>query len=177
VVAGAKFIGGTGLGSGRNRWMGAWLRRVAQFQARGTVEAVNRPGTAAPCAVARHFRAKIGGAAGPATSTVAIPVVATSASCRATMHGVAQAFGHARAIGAAKSVSLKKNDRVRFKISFQKMLKLKKFDFGRHTIVMDELSKAWRLKNDARWMYDRMVQTTANWAAAALVQTKVSLHR
>jgi len=50
-------------------------------------------------------------------------------------------------------------------------------DFVRHTIVMDELSKAWRLKNDARWMYDRMVQTTANWAAAALVQTKVSLHR
>lgn len=45
-------------------------------------------------------------------------------------------------------------------------------DFVRHTIVMDELSKAWRLKNDARWMYDRMVQTTAN-----LVQTKVNLHR
>jgi len=53
VVAGAKFIGGTGLGSGRNRWMGAWPRRVAQFQARGTVEVVNRTGTAAPCAVRR----------------------------------------------------------------------------------------------------------------------------
>ena len=42
------------------------------------------------------------------------------------MHGAAQAFGHARAIGAAKSVSLKKIDRVRFKINFQKVLKLKK---------------------------------------------------
>ena len=115
VVAGAKFIGGTGLGSGRNKWMGAWPRRVAQFQARGTVEAVNRPGTAAPCAVARHCHAKIGGAAGPATSTVAIPVVATSVSCRATMHGAAQAFGRAR---------------VRFKISFQKVLKLKKKIFS-----------------------------------------------
>ena len=90
------------------------------------MEAVNRPGTAAPCAVARHFRAKIGGAAGPATSTVAIPVVATSALCRATMHGAAQAFGHVREIAAAKSVSFKKNGGVRFKISFQKVLKLKK---------------------------------------------------
>ena len=105
VVAGAKFIGGTCLCSGRNRWMGAWARRVAQFQARGTVEAVNRPGTATPCAVARHCRAKIGGAAGPATSTVAIPVIATSASCRATIHDAAQAFGRTWALGVAKSVS------------------------------------------------------------------------
>ena len=126
MVAGAKFIGGTGLGSGHNRWMGAWPRRVAQFQARGTVEAVNRPGIAGPCVVAWHCRTKIGGVAGPAMSTVAIPVVATSASCRATMHGAAQGFDRARAIGAAKSVSLKKTDHVRFKISFQKMLKLKK---------------------------------------------------
>ena len=59
----------------------------------------------------------------------ALLVAAMSAPCRATMHGVAQAFGHARAIGAAKSVSLKKNDRVRFKISFQKVLKLKKIRF------------------------------------------------
>ena len=35
------------------------------------------------------------------------PVVATSDLCRATMHGAAQAFDHARAIGAAESVSLK----------------------------------------------------------------------
>jgi len=56
----------------------------------------------------------------------AFPVVATSAPCRVTMHDAAQAFGHAMAIGAATSVSLKKTDIVRFKISFQKVLKLKK---------------------------------------------------
>ena len=56
-----------------------------------------------------------------------LQVVATSALCRATMHGAAQAFGRARAIGAAKSVSfLKKIESVRFKISFEKVLKLKK---------------------------------------------------
>jgi len=38
----------------------------------------------------------------------AISVVTTSARYRATMHGAAQAFGRARAIGAAKSVSFKK---------------------------------------------------------------------
>ena len=65
VVIDAKFLGGIGLGSGRNRWMGVWSWRVAQFQARGMVEAVNRPGTAASCAVAWHCRAKIGGAAEP----------------------------------------------------------------------------------------------------------------
>jgi len=48
------------------------------------------------------------------------------ALCRATMHGATQAFGRARTIGAAKSVSLKKTYRVRFKINFQKVLKLKK---------------------------------------------------
>ena len=58
----------------------------------------------------------------------AILVAATLALCRATMHGAAQAFGHARAIGAAKSVSfkIKKTDGVRFKIKFKKWLKLKK---------------------------------------------------
>ena len=35
----------------------------------------------------------------------ALPVAATSALCRAAMHSAAQAFGRARAIGAAKSVS------------------------------------------------------------------------
>jgi len=39
----------------------------------------------------------------------ALLVAATSAICRATMHGAAQVFGRARAIGAAKSVSFKKN--------------------------------------------------------------------
>ena len=61
-------------------------------------------GSAAPRIRARHCRAKIGGAAGPATSRSPKPVVATSDLCRATMHGAAQAFDHARAIGAAKGV-------------------------------------------------------------------------
>ena len=39
----------------------------------------------------------------------ALLVAATSALCRASMHGAAQAFGRARAIGVAKSVSWKKN--------------------------------------------------------------------
>jgi len=47
------------------------------------------------------------------------------------MHGAAQEFRRAREIGAAKSVSLKKTDSVRFKISFQKVLKLKKNHGGR----------------------------------------------
>ena len=37
--------------------------------------------------------------------TVSAPVVATSSSHRATMHGATQAFRRAMAIGAAKSVS------------------------------------------------------------------------
>ena len=53
-------------------------------------------GSAAPRSVARQS---------PATSTIAIPVVATSALCRATMHGAAQKFGRPREIGVAKSVS------------------------------------------------------------------------
>ena len=58
--------------------------------------------TAAPRSVARQ--------ALPHQRSV-ISVVAMSIRCRATMHGVAQAFGHAREIGAAKSVSFKKNRR------------------------------------------------------------------
>ena len=42
------------------------------------------------------------------------------------MHGAAQAFRRAMALGAAKSVSFEKKDSVRFKISFKKVLKLKK---------------------------------------------------
>ena len=38
-------------------------------------------------------------------------VAAMSALCRATMHGATQAFSRARAIGVAKSVSFKKNQR------------------------------------------------------------------
>ena len=53
-------------------------------------------GTAAPGSVARQD---------PPCHRSPRPAHATSALCRATMHGVAQAFGHARAIDAAKSVS------------------------------------------------------------------------
>ena len=73
-------------------------------------------GPAAPHNRARHCRARVGGVARPATSAL----------CRATMHGAAQVFGRARAIGVAKSVSLKKTESVRFKIKFKKVLKLKK---------------------------------------------------
>jgi len=60
-------------------------------------------GTAAPTSVARQARPR---------QRSAIPVAATSARCRATMHGAAQAFGRARAIGAAKSVSFFKKPTV-----------------------------------------------------------------
>ena len=74
--------------------------------------------------MARHCRAKINGTADPATSPVSASVVATSASRCATMHGAAQAFRRAMAIGAAKSVSFgRKKNSVRFKISLQKVLK------------------------------------------------------
>jgi len=56
----------------------------------------SRRGTAAPSLVARqalpHQRS-------------AIPVAATSALCRATMHGATQVFGRARTIGATKNIS------------------------------------------------------------------------
>ena len=74
-------------------------------------------GSAAPRSVARQALPR---------QRSALLVTATSALCRAIMHGAAQAYGRTRAIGAAKSVSLKKPDRVRFQISFQKVLKLKK---------------------------------------------------
>jgi len=60
---------------------------------------------AAPQIRARHCRAMVGGVAGPATSAAPRPAHATSALCRATMHGATQAFGRARTIGVAKSVS------------------------------------------------------------------------
>ena len=56
-------------------------------------------GTAAPRSVARQDLPR---------QRSPRPALATSAVCRATMHGAAQTFGRARAIGAAKSVSLKK---------------------------------------------------------------------
>ena len=110
---------------------GRWRRRRLGGQGR---RACGRSGSragyisapAAPQIRARHCRAMVGGAAGPATSAPPRPARATSALCRATMHGAAQAFGRVRAIGAAKNVSFKKTDRVRFKINYQKVLKLKK---------------------------------------------------
>jgi len=57
-------------------------------------------GTIAPRSVARQS---------PAMSPVAIPVVTTSACCRATMHDATQTFDRASAIGAAKSISFLKN--------------------------------------------------------------------
>ena len=59
-------------------------------------------GSAAPWIRAWHYRAKVGGAARVVTSTA---IVATSDLYCATMHGAAQALGHARAIGVVKSVS------------------------------------------------------------------------
>jgi len=77
----------------------------------------------------RATNQRIGGAADPATSSVNVPVVATSSSRRATMHGAAQTFRRASEIGTAKSVSFKKNS-VKFKISLQKVLKIKKNPYG-----------------------------------------------
>jgi len=46
------------------------------------------------------------------------------------MHGAAQTFRRARKIGAGKSVSFGKKNSVRFKISLQKVLKIKKKSTG-----------------------------------------------
>ena len=83
--------------------------RVAGSSATGFYLAQTRHdpwrGTAAPRWVARRTLTR---------QRSSLLVAATSALCRA------------RAIGAAKSVSLKKIGRVRFKISLEKRLKLKK---------------------------------------------------
>ena len=68
-------------------------------------------GSAAPRLVARQALPR---------QRSAIPVVATSALCRATIHGATQAFDRARAIGAAKSVSLKKLTVLNLKLVFKK---------------------------------------------------------
>ena len=59
-------------------------------------------GSAAPRSVARQALPR---------QLSAFPVVAMSAPRRATMHGVAQAFGRAMAIDAAKSVSFKEKNK------------------------------------------------------------------
>ena len=50
----------------------------------------------------------------------AFPVVATSATRRATMHGAAQAFRRAMAIGAAKSVRFEKKTVLDLKLVYKK---------------------------------------------------------
>jgi len=60
------------------------------------------PGSAAPRSVARQALPR---------QRSTIPVAATSALCRATMHGATQVFGRTRTIGAAKSVSFFKKIR------------------------------------------------------------------
>jgi hypothetical protein len=102
---------------GQRRLLGhLWMRR--EFYSALPRQRSGR-GSAAPRSVARQALPR---------QRSAISVAATSALCRATMHGAAQAFGRARPLGAAKSVSLKKTDRVKFKISFKKMLILKKIE-------------------------------------------------
>jgi len=50
----------------------------------------------------------------------AFPVVATSSTSRATMHGAAQAFRRAMALGAAKSVSFEKKTVLDLKLVLKK---------------------------------------------------------
>ena len=98
-------------------------RACVRWAGRGATGLGLRPlaGSAAPPIRARQCRAKIGGAADPATPPVSAPVVATSASRHANMHGAAQTFCHAMAIDAAKSVSFEEEkNSVRFKISLKK---------------------------------------------------------
>ena len=70
--------------------------------------------TAAPRSVARQTLPR---------HRSAFSVVTMLSTCHATMHGAAQAFRRALAIGAAKSVSFEEKNNVRFKISLQKVLK------------------------------------------------------
>ena len=117
TTAGGAGGGGASAGAG-----GRQAGRVrASGRARGIYSALPRHGSgrgiAAPRSMARQELPR---------QLSPKPIVATSDLCRATMHGAAQAFGRVRVIGAAKSVSLKKTYSVRFKISYKKMLKLKK---------------------------------------------------
>ena len=58
------------------------------------------------------------------------------------MHGAAQVFRRAREIGAGKNVSFGKKNSVRFKISLQKVLKLKKNPEA-HVAIMLEFISSW----------------------------------
>ena len=93
-------------GKGGRRLLGHWRTRAVA----GVLF-----GSAAPRIMAHHCRAKVDGAAGPAPSAV---------SDSGHRHVSPLPRHHAwRGTGSAKSVSLKKNDSVRFKISFKKVLK------------------------------------------------------
>ena len=94
---------------------------VGRQQCSAAVASARRinPVLAAPSAVARHCRAKIGGAAGPAPSAVSAP--GRRHVSPVPRHAAAQAFGRTRAIGAAKSVSfLKKSEVLDLKLVFKK---------------------------------------------------------
>ena len=108
----------------RHGWAGA-ARRLAALAAEGRVRALAAGGRAGR--VRAGTRYLFGSAApwirarqSPARQRLALLVAATSALCRATMHGAAQAFSRARAIGAAKSVSLKKSTVLDLKLVFKK---------------------------------------------------------
>jgi len=99
---GAWGVGGGGAAGGRRAWgvNGGAGRGACGGLARDIYLAMPRHGSergsAAPRSVARQ--------ALPRQRSV-ISVAATSALCRATMHGAAQAFCRTRAIGVAKNVS------------------------------------------------------------------------
>ena len=82
-----------------------------------------------------------------------------SALCRVTMHSAAQAFGRARATGAAKSVSLKKTDSVRFKISFEKRLKLKKITKqALNTAILDVYTYIFNISHSTKRIMPLILQ-------------------
>jgi hypothetical protein len=96
----------------------------------------NRGREARAVGFVRHCRTMADGASlprqdlrrGSASATLAaLPgPYATSPPCHAAMHGATEWFGRAIALGTGKSVSFLKKFSVKFKNSFQKVLKIKK---------------------------------------------------
>ena len=114
-------------------------------------------GTAAPRWVARRTLTR---------QRSSLLVAATSALCRA------------RAIGAAKSVSLKKIDSVRFKIIFKKGLKLKKIPAGQHTWVHGKVqalaARRW-VALKLNWLWCQCVIVTEACHISARKRSTVAL--